>query len=289
MESIAEYIERLLREKNYVGAYLTLREERIDPRGRNEYTGRIVERVMAELSSGTISPERAKYLHSVAGWIFRDVPGLASLYREQLRSPTTRTNLLGDLVDGVRGVGDVLSGKRSLPDEVDGVVQDAKERIADSVDRAARSAPAKGVDGFFDAASEGLRGGLERLGEAFDEMNRREQERTHRMRQANPQDEPGHRRTGSARPTQEPSRSTEPGRPSGTQPPESVASTEPERTVRIVRETVRAEVQSGGTADVSEAAPAAAPEDTSGTDRPNETTDGVADAQEPGNRPEDGA
>lgn len=164
--------ERAMAEKNFVGAYLMLRESPIEKALRYEYTGRIAATLVDELSrTRRDDRERIFYLRSILAWIFRDVPGLAALYREQVGVTRARGDLLGGFARGFANVSDVATGRKRMEDGF----QDAAEDVRRSAERAADSFASSDAGGqvneFLTAAERGIREGLGQLGNFFRAMN----------------------------------------------------------------------------------------------------------------------
>ena len=115
------FLSKLIGDKNYLGAVQYVKELSLDKSEHSARIGKIISSVVDDLDSARSNNnrERTVYLRSVLSWILRDYPGLASIYREQLRISSGNTDVLPELARGVRNVGDVLSGKKTIQEGVD--------------------------------------------------------------------------------------------------------------------------------------------------------------------------
>lgn len=165
-------VTRALTEKNYVGAYLLLRESQLDRAVRYEYTGRIAATVVDELSrTRRDDRERIYYLRSLLAWIFKDVPGLAALYREQLRGTTGGNDWLGGFARGVNNIGDVASGRKTVGNGLQDAADDAYRQAERAAEQFAGTETGAQVNEFLSAAERGIRDGIGQLGNFFRALN----------------------------------------------------------------------------------------------------------------------
>lgn len=126
--------ERLLSDRNYIAAYQYLKSSRLEEPRYSEYSGRIVSAVLLELSrtNKRDDPERQVFLRSILAWIFRDIPGLASIYREQVRIAQGANDPVSGVYQGLRTLNDVAAGRKSVSEGI----EEAFGRIRDLADRA---------------------------------------------------------------------------------------------------------------------------------------------------------
>ena len=110
---IMEKVEGYLEEKNYLAACLYLKNEELPDESRYELTGEVAKYVVEDLASER-NKEKILYLRSVLVWLFKDIPGLASVYREQLRLASGGPNLMRDFVRGVRNFSEFGSGAETF-------------------------------------------------------------------------------------------------------------------------------------------------------------------------------
>ena len=166
------YVTRLIGERNHVGAYLSLKEAELERAEHVELVGAIATAIVEELSKTRRDDrERVYYLRSLLAWLFRDVPGLSSLYREQVREAKGGQDLLGDLFRGVRNVGDVASGRKSVSDGFQDAAEDAKRNVEDAADAVRGSDTGARIGEFLNSAEKGIKDGLDQLGSFFRSMN----------------------------------------------------------------------------------------------------------------------
>ncbi len=185
-----------MRERNYIAAYQYIRMVRPAEPAYSEYAGTLVGAVIEEL--GRINkreqPDRVIYLRSILAWIFRDIPGLSALYREQLRGTSGGGDPVSEVYRGVRNFNDVASGRKSFSDGF----EDAFQQIRDNVERTAEQirerysefskqsngenrSKAEGagsggrpdvVNDFLRSAEKGITEGLKQVGEFFEHARR---------------------------------------------------------------------------------------------------------------------
>ncbi len=171
-------VQRLISERNYLGAQLYLKDADIASEERNELYGVLAAALVDELSrTRRDDRERVVYLRSVLAWVLREIPGLGSVYREQLRAVTSGNDPLSGISRGIRNFGDIASGRKSVGEGLAEAAEDARRTFEDAADQLREDEPSDQVGDFLSAAEKGIRGGLEQLGEFFRAMNEREPER----------------------------------------------------------------------------------------------------------------
>ncbi|HUX14591.1 MAG TPA: hypothetical protein VMW87_16300 [Spirochaetia bacterium] len=190
------HFERLVSERNYIAAYQYIRMIRPAEPVYSEYAGTLVGAVIEELGrvNKREQPDRVVYLRSILAWIFRDIPGLSSLYREQLRGTGGTGDPVSEVYRGVRNFNDMASGRKSFSEGF----EDAFQQIRDNVERTAEqirerysefSKPSDGgnrgrpegagnggrpdvVNEFLRSAEKGITEGLKQVGEFFENARR---------------------------------------------------------------------------------------------------------------------
>ncbi len=172
-EELFERVERMLGEHNYVAAYTVVKKAEIAEDDRTELSGKIVTRLVDELSRCTRKEdrERAVYLRSLLAWIFRDIPGLASMYREQVRIANQRDDLAMDLYRGFKNFNDVASGRKSVSDGVQETMEGFQRNIDEAAERVRSGEADEVVRDFANMAEEGIKQGLSSLGKIFETLN----------------------------------------------------------------------------------------------------------------------
>ena len=144
-----KFLAGLIADSNYLGAAQYLKNLSLDSPERSAIMGKVISAVVDDLSlaRGKGNRERTVYLRSVLSWLLRDYPGLASMYREQLRIASGNTDVLPELARGVRNLGDVFSGKKTVQEGMD----DASEPL----------------ETIAEQAGELFKDGLNQIGEFF--------------------------------------------------------------------------------------------------------------------------
>jgi hypothetical protein len=162
---------RLIGEKNFLGAQLYLKRAEIESDEREELIGLLAAAVVDELSlTRREDRERITYLRSVLSWVLREVPGLGSLYREQLREREGRTDLLGDVTRGFRNIGDVARGRKSFSEGVSDAADDMRRNFEDASERFRSGEASERAGDFLTNAEKSIKEGLDQIGNMFRSM-----------------------------------------------------------------------------------------------------------------------
>jgi hypothetical protein len=160
-----QFLNDLLHQKNYLGAYQYLRELDIEKAERSASIGLVVTAIVEDLSvQPRQSRERVIYLRSVLSYVFKEYPGLTSLYREQLRVAQGKDDLISEVFKGFRNVADVATGRKTVNEGV----EEAAEDMKDGFERSTGSS----FDDLGKNAEKALRDGLEQVGNFFAGLNR---------------------------------------------------------------------------------------------------------------------
>lgn len=148
------FFQELLEDGNYLGAAQFLREQDMNASRRGAYMGQVVQQVINDLGRARSKNDRERvvFLRSALAWMLKDFPGLASVYREQLRLANGGNDLFPDFARGVRNMGDVISGRKTVQEGV----EDAQEPL----------------ESLADKASDFFRDGLNQVGDFFAGLNR---------------------------------------------------------------------------------------------------------------------
>ncbi len=166
------HLTRLITDRNYLGAQLFLQKAEVEPGERDELMGMLATAVVDELSKTRRDDrERIMFLRSILAWILREIPGLGSLYREQLRATQPGSGILPNVGRGIRNFTDVATGKKSVSEGFTEAADDARRSFEDAADRMRSEEPRERVNEFLSAAEEGIRSGLDQLGSFFRSMN----------------------------------------------------------------------------------------------------------------------
>jgi hypothetical protein len=170
------HVTRLIHESNFVGAYLYLRDVELEKDEHDELVGLLASAVAEEISrTRRDDKERVYFLRSVLAWILRDIPGLSALYREQLRTQHGGSDFLSTVARGMRNIGDVATGRKRVSEGIQEAADEARHNL-DEAAEAIRSGEAKSrVNEFLNSAEQGLRQGLDQLGDFFRALNESEE------------------------------------------------------------------------------------------------------------------
>lgn len=171
------HIQRLIGDSNYLGAYLYLKDAELEREEHVELVGLLAGAVANELSrTRRDDRERIYYLRSILAWILRDVPGLGSLYREQLRESRPGAGLFGSVSRGIQNASDVASGRKSVSEGFQDAADDVKRGFEDAAESMKTGDSGSRVNEFLSSAEAGIRQGIDQLGEFFRAMNERTSE-----------------------------------------------------------------------------------------------------------------
>lgn len=166
------HVARLIEGSNHLGAYLYLKDADLERGEYTELVGVLAGAVVEELSrTRRDDRERIYYLRSILAWILRDVPGLGSLYREQLRDSRTGGGLLNSLTRGLQNAGDISSGRKSVSEGLQDAADDIRRNFENAAEAAKSGEAGSQVNEFLSSAETGIRQGLDQLGEFFRTMN----------------------------------------------------------------------------------------------------------------------
>lgn len=118
-----ERFEGLLRDENWIGAWTYLKATKIERSEEGIMIGLLTNGLQKSLTLARQKDDKEKlnYLRSLLSWVLREYPGLASLYREQLR-PSNLPGIPDGLQDIWRDFNDILAGRKTLD-------EDFKERM----------------------------------------------------------------------------------------------------------------------------------------------------------------
>jgi hypothetical protein len=150
----------MMKNKNYLGAYEALKGFDIPKSERSAYAGEILQATIEDLAiSAKHSKEKTIYLRSVVTYISREFPGLANVYREQLRFAFGKDDLFTEIFKGAKNVSDVATGKKTFEEGVD--------QAKDDLQSGFESMFGTSVDSLTKDAEKFISQGLEQLSSLF--------------------------------------------------------------------------------------------------------------------------
>ena len=150
----------LIRDENWLGAWTYLKTTVIDRTEEGIRIGILANGLQHALTDARHADDKEKmsYLRSLLAWMLRDYPGLASLYREQVR-PNNLPGIPDGLQDIWRDFNDILAGRKTLDENFKERMRDASSHLAGegidanafaTIARDAETEIRKGVDGVRD-------------------------------------------------------------------------------------------------------------------------------------------
>ena len=120
-----EFFLTMMQSHNYLGAYEVLKQLDISKAERAAYAGEILQAAIEDLAvSSKQSKEKTIYLRTIITYVSKEFPGLANIYREQLRIATGRDDVFAELFKSAKNVGDVATGKKTLEEGVEQAKED---------------------------------------------------------------------------------------------------------------------------------------------------------------------
>lgn len=173
-EERIDRIQEMIRDNNYVAAYTTIKESRLDDIEKTELSGKLVARIVDELSRCTKREDREKavYLRTILSWVFRDIPGLSTLYREQLRlAHRGEGDFATDLYRNFRNISDVAGGRKSVAEGFEETAENIRVGFEEATENLRSGDPTETVRTFMSAAETTIKDGLEQFGRLFESLN----------------------------------------------------------------------------------------------------------------------
>ena len=164
-EDIMFKLKGYLEDRNYIAASLFLKNEEIPDDTKYEITGEVAAKVVDDLASEK-NKEKILYLRSILVWLFKDVPGLASVYREQLRLASGNSGIMRDFLRGVRNFADVTTG---------GTSETINEKVEEVADNFKPEVIQEKVKDFFSQAGVDIDDGIKKAQDFFDSLAGRRQ------------------------------------------------------------------------------------------------------------------
>ena len=165
-----EKFNEYLNEENYIAAYSNLKESGLSRQDRNELAGLIVKDIIKDLEA--LPPrgnnEKKTFLRSLLLWVFRDYPGLAMLYKGQIRSGSPDRSLFGLLND----LSDPEKAKERVAVEMENLADNVKQGLEDTADDLKSGRAQDKVKDFIDQAETNVREGIRNIAEIFDAVNK---------------------------------------------------------------------------------------------------------------------
>ncbi len=163
-----ERIENLMQQKNFLSAVLLLQESQLDTAVKHELLGRIAEQVVTEIDATRREQrERRVFLRSLLQMIFREVPGLAAVYRDQVRAVTGEGDPMQQMYKNVKNWSDVASGRKSVRDGMDDTAESVRQGFEEAGESVRNGEFSENFRGFLNLAEQGFRAGLKSIDEVL--------------------------------------------------------------------------------------------------------------------------
>jgi hypothetical protein len=169
-------IERLIREKNYLAAYLLVKDSSISKPAALEYTGKIVSGIIADMESGPARKDRTLYFRSLLLFIFEDYPALSRIYSRQIRL-IEESKPSFDILSTLRMLIDTAKDKDELKAKIEETFGNIKEKIEDTTQEVKDGTAQKKIEDFFYVAGEGIKEGLKQFSAFMQNLNKEQEDR----------------------------------------------------------------------------------------------------------------
>ena len=129
--------DALVQTENWLGAWTYVKAKVNDKTEESVLIGTLANGLQKSLSAARQKDdkERMAYLRSLLAWTLRDYPGLASLYREQLR-PSGIPGIPDGLQDIWRDFGDIISGRKTIDENFQEKLRDAASHLSPDINTA---------------------------------------------------------------------------------------------------------------------------------------------------------
>lgn len=162
-------IEGLLEEGNYLAACLHLKDGELDSADRYDLTGRVAIRIMNDLASQK-NREKIMFLRSILVWLFKDIPGLSYLYREQLRLASGGANPLADAAKGLQWLSGLFSQGAGTGQSPRDTMEDIKQTVEDAAEGATGKSVQDQLNEMLSQAGEGVEEGIRKAADFFSSL-----------------------------------------------------------------------------------------------------------------------
>ncbi|MBN2443322.1 MAG: hypothetical protein JXJ04_18320 [Spirochaetales bacterium] len=154
-------IEKFLEDRNYLSAYLGLKESSLSRERELEFTGKITQHIITELgySSGRKDKEKVYFYRSLLLMIFQDIPGLARIYKRQLQSSRELDSPM-DFLKHIKNFNNLATDNSDLKETINDTIEDISEKIEDAKDDMEENRLDESVKDLFSIAEESIKEGV---------------------------------------------------------------------------------------------------------------------------------
>lgn len=164
-------VKEFLNTRNYLGAYMLLKEREGDS-DAIEYIGTSVNRIVDDLSDFARDKERVYYLRSILSMFFKEVPGLSAVYREQVRIGTDSFAPGSGIMKAFKDVADLSTGRKTPQEQIEETVEDVRTTIEDAADNLDGKKIENTVSDIFSLAEKGVKEGIKQMSGVIDAISR---------------------------------------------------------------------------------------------------------------------
>ncbi|MEW5815810.1 MAG: hypothetical protein AB1798_10515 [Spirochaetota bacterium] len=163
-------IEALIDGGNYLAAYLKIKNLPEDDPKKDELAGRVVMKIVEDLGNAQKkdAEEKVFYLRSLLIWIFKDVPGLSLIYRDQLKSSRKSSQPVLDFFNTLKEIGERPLQPQDVAQKIEETVLNIKQNIDDAAQRLNNDEVREQVRDLFTLAETGVREGLKQVSDIID-------------------------------------------------------------------------------------------------------------------------
>jgi len=160
-ENKTAYLDKLIEQGNFLAAYLFLSESSFNKEEKIEYTGKIVHYILDNLSSSSVrrSKEKVYFYRSLLIQILTDVPGLARIYRRQLRLAQEASSPF-DFLKGIKDLASFSGDKEELKERIEDAMEDFSEKLEDTAEDISDGSIDNSLKDFLSVAEDGIKEGF---------------------------------------------------------------------------------------------------------------------------------
>jgi hypothetical protein len=156
-----ELIEKFIAERNYLSAYISLKEGTLSREKEIEYIGKITQNILTDItySTGRKNKEKVYYYRSLLLMIFQEVPGLARVYRHQLQESRGLDSPL-NILKQLKNLADITTDNTELKESIENAIEDISDKIEDVKEDIEDKNLDEPIKDIFSLAEEGIKEGL---------------------------------------------------------------------------------------------------------------------------------
>jgi hypothetical protein len=151
--------KRLVSEKNFLAAYMLVKESTMQREESLEHTGNLVKAIIDEMAERGARGDKNVFYRSLLLFIFEDIPAFGRIYARQLRLLEESKSSF-DVLKNIRAIIDASNDKEELKAKIEETLSGIKEKIEDTTQDIRDGTAQQKMEDFFYVAGEGIKEGL---------------------------------------------------------------------------------------------------------------------------------